>query len=226
MRLDRFLGHNIGKGRSNIQNLLASGKVIVDGHPQTNSHHSITQFTHVAIENRILQDETPLYIMLNKPAGYLSATTDPTHPTVLELLPEDLRPKLHIAGRLDRASTGLLVLTNDGSWSRKLTEPKEGIAKVYIVETAQEISQDAIQAFQNGFYFAYEDITTQPANLEILAPKKARVSIHEGRYHQIKRMFHAVENKVTSLHRTQIGKITLDPDLLPGSHRQLSPLEL
>lgn len=162
--------------------------------------------------------------MLHKPAGYLSATTDPQHPTVMELIDEPTT--LHIAGRLDRASTGLLILTNDGIWSRLLTEPKQSVPKTYLVTTADPITEETHARFSQGIYFAYEDLTTQPAKLDVIGSCKARITIYEGRYHQIKRMFHAVGNRVVALHRLSMGNIHLDPTLEEGKHRYLTTEEV
>jgi len=164
--------------------------------------------------------------MLHKPAGYLSATADKIHKTVMELIDPELRKDLHIAGRLDRASTGLLILTNDGTWSRRLTEPRVKLPKVYRVTTVEPVSTDAIERFAQGIWFEYEQLTTSPARLEPLSANESRVTIYEGRYHQIKRMFHATGNRVSSLHREQMGAITLDPTLKPGEFRPLTTREI
>lgn len=224
MKLSRFLYHHTSHGKHEIRRILAAGRVTVDGEKETDTQREIGDFSLITLDDMSLRAKTPLYLMLNKPAGYLSATTDPEHRTVMELIDEP--GDLHIAGRLDRASTGLLILTNDGKWSRQLTEPKEGVPKVYEVTTAEPISTETVTRFQQGIYFAYEDLTTQPAHVAILAPQKARVTIHEGRYHQIKRMFHAVGNRITSLHRLSVGDIHLDPSLQPGQYRQLTTDEI
>jgi len=227
MRLDRFLARHTPHGRRQIRPLLAAGRVRVDGTIEKNTQREISEFSQVTLDGTQLRASNPaVYLMLNKPAGYLSATTDPTHPTVMELIdPKDNPSSLHIAGRLDRASTGLLLLTNDGQWSRQLTEPKEGVPKIYQVETAHPITEKTATLFRQGIYFAYEDLTTQPADLVIQAPQRCQLTIYEGRYHQIKRMFHAVGNRVTALHRLSVGTITLDPTLPPGSYRKLTALE-
>ena len=170
MKLSRFLYHYTPHGKYEIRRILAAGRVAVDGERETDSQREVGDFTQVTLDSILLRDQTPCYLMLHKPAGYLSATTDPEHPTVMELIDEP--GTLHIAGRLDRASTGLLILTNDGKWSRQLTEPKLGVPKVYQVSTAEPISTETAARFQQGIYFAYEDLTTQPAELEILAPNQ------------------------------------------------------
>lgn len=224
MRLDRFLFHHTEHGRREIRRILAAGRVQVEGVVERDTQREISDFTQVRLDDVLLREDTACYVMLHKPAGYLSATTDPVHPTVMELI--DVPQTLHIAGRLDRASTGLLILTNDGKWSRKLTEPKENVPKVYLVETAEPITKETRTHFSQGIYFAYEDLTTAPADLEIITDHQARLTIYEGRYHQVKRMFHAVGNRVTSLHRESMGDILLDSALKSGDYRELTADEI
>lgn len=226
MRLDRFLTRHTAHTRNEVKHLLSSKRVTVFGEIEQDSHREISEFTEVALDGEILQKREAIYLMLHKPSGYLSATHDPQHPTVIDLIDHPLRSELHLAGRLDRASTGLLLLTNDGKWSRKVTEPDEEIAKTYRVTTRDPISEETAQIFGQGIYFAYEDLTTRPAQLEILGSHEALLRIHEGRYHQVKRMFHAVGNKVLSLHRESIGPLLLDPDLSPGNSRRLTAQEI
>jgi 16S rRNA pseudouridine516 synthase len=224
MRLDRFLirqGRHSGK---EVTRLLATGKVAVNEVTETNGLRKIDRFTRIELEGEILQANEAVYMMLHKPAGWLSATTDPLHPTVIDLIDHPLRDELHLAGRLDRASTGLLLLTNDGRWSKRVTEPVEEISKVYRVTTRDEISPETAALFAAGIYFAYEDLTTRPAALEILHAREALLTIHEGRYHQVKRMFHAVGNQVLSLHRESIGPLVLD-GLPSGKFRHLTQAE-
>ena len=214
MKLSRFLYHHTSHGKNDVRRILAAGRVTVDGKVERDSQSDIGDFTQVTLDDLVLRDTSAVYLMLNKPAGYLSATVDDEHRTVMELI--DTPETLHIAGRLDRASTGLLILTNDGKWSRRLTEPKEGVPKVYEVTTAEPITAETAMRFQQGIYFAYEDLTTQPAELQILSAQRAQITIYEGRYHQVKRMFHAVGNRITSLHRLSMGAIQLDESLTAG----------
>lgn len=224
MFLSRLIAKHKGMGRTAAMQAIAGRRVRVGDIVVTDGQHEVDRFSTVWIEDTLVQHgEQALYIMMNKPVGYLSATSDPQHPTVIDLIDHPARETLHIAGRLDRSSSGLLLLTNDGRWSKKLTEPGEKVAKVYVVETAEPIALDAAEKFAAGFYFHTEDLTTLPAELEILGERKARVTLHEGRYHQIKRMFHRVENRVISLHRESIGTLALPPDLRPGEWREIVP---
>lgn len=225
MRLDRFLTRRGTHSCKEVGRLLADGRVRVDEAVETSGLRKITRFSRVELDGEVVQELEAVYLMLHKPAGYLSATTDPQHPTVIELIDHPLRGELHLAGRLDRATTGLLLLTNDGRWSKLVTEPVEEIPKVYRVATRDPILPETAATFAAGIYFAYEDLTTRSAELEILGEREALLTIHEGRYHQVKRMFHAVGNQVLGLHRESIGPLVLD-GLSPGGYRRLSAAEV
>ncbi len=205
--------------------MIEAGHVRVDGGIETSGLRKIDRFSCIEAEGKILQAQQAVYLMMHKPAGYLSATTDPLHPTVIGLIDHPLKDGLHLAGRLDRASTGLLLLTNDGRWSKRVTEPVAEIDKVYRVTTRDPILQETAALFTTGIYFAYEDLTTRPALLEILSEREALLTLHEGRYHQVKRMFHAVGNQVISLHRERIGPLEL-ADLPVGDFRTLTADEI
>jgi 16S rRNA pseudouridine516 synthase len=227
MKLSRILSNQNGISRRDANRMLASGRIFVDGRICRDGTREISRFREVRIDDNILQRAKPAYyLMLHKPAGYLSATTDPVHPTVLDLIDERLRPHLHIGGRLDRASTGLLILSSDGQWSRRLTEPRVKIPKVYRVTTERPVTKEAVERFAEGIWFAYEGLITSPAILERLREREARVTIYEGRYHQIKRMFRAAGNRVTSLHRERMGDLILEDDLAPGQYRSLTREEI
>lgn len=227
MKLSRILSNRNGVSRRQANFLIASGRVAVNNVTCRDSAAEVDRFSSVQVDGKPLQAAEPChYLMLHKPAGFLSATTDDTHSTVMELLAPDLRTDLHIAGRLDRASTGLLILTNDGRWSRQLTEPRIKIPKVYRVRTARPISPETTNRFAEGIWFEFEQLKTSPAHLDLLGPSEARLTIYEGRYHQVKRMFHAVGNRVTALHRESMGRITLDVNLAAGEYRPLTNEEI
>jgi 16S rRNA pseudouridine516 synthase len=167
-----------------------------------------------------------MYIMMHKPHGYVSATRDTKRPTVLSLIELESKEQLHLAGRLDFSTTGLLLLTNDGRWSSRITLPQQKIPKTYRVETRDEITADYVQKFLEGIYFGFENLTTLPAELKLLSANSAELTIYEGRYHQIKRMFGFFRNKVISLHRLSVGGIVLDECLVPGEYRRLTLAEV
>jgi 16S rRNA pseudouridine516 synthase len=227
MRLDRFLSNLPRFNRKEVRIALVAGRVRVDGVTVADPHHDVREFSCVTFDGEVLQAGKPArYFMLHKPPGCVSATTDPEHPTVLDLLDEPDKHDLHIAGRLDFNTSGLMLITNDGQWSRRLTQPTSKLPKVYYVETEQPIGADYAQKFRDGFYFAFEDLTTLPAELVVLDSHRARLTIVEGRYHQVKRMFGHFDNKVLRLHRESIGALALDPALEPGEYRPLSRAEI
>jgi 16S rRNA pseudouridine516 synthase len=226
MRLDRFVTRHTGRPHKDVLRLLAARRVSVRGTTETDNRREVDEFTPVTVDGTALPHREALYFMLHKPAGHLSATSDPEHPVVIDLIDHPLRHELHLAGRLDRASTGLVLLTNHGRWSGNLTEPGRCIPKTYRVHLRDPVSPDTITVFAKGIYFAYEDLTTRPAALAVITPHQVCLTIHEGRYHQVKRMFHAIGNRITALHRESIGTIHLDPALAPGQYRPLTPEEI
>ena len=226
MRLDRFLSNNTGLSRKEVRQHLAKKLVKVEGEIITDGSQHINEFTHVELMGEEVQSRRARYFMLHKPKGYLSATKDDQHPTALDLLDEPFKEELHIGGRLDLHTSGLLLITDDGKWSRHVTAPKKKIPKVYLVETADPITPETADVFAQGVYFKYEDLTTSPAQLEILEEKKCRLTIYEGRYHQVKRMFGSVGNRVVELHRESVGQLVLDPKLEPGEYRELTAEEV
>lgn len=227
MKLDRLIAGYEAMGRQAAHLAIAEHRVRVDGVCVTDGHHLVDRFTLVELDDSVVQAaERALYLMLHKPVGILSATKDDQHPTVIDLIDDPDKNTLHIAGRLDRSTSGMVLLTNDGRWSKQLMTAEEKVPKVYLVETLDPISPDAVEAFARGFYFHTEDITTLPAELVLLGGNQARLTLHEGRYHQVKRMFHRVGNRVINLHRESIGALTLPADLPPGAWRALTPQEV
>ena len=228
-RIDRYLSKQLKINRRDIKLMLAQGRIIINGATIREVNTIVEEFDQVVFDGEVLQDKQPLYIMLNKPIGVVSATKDELHKTVIELLSgystEQLE-SLHIVGRLDLNTSGLLLLTNDSRWSRKLMAPEEKVNKIYNVTLENDLSEDYISAFAEGMYFSFEDITTQPAPLKIVSDKVAEVILMEGKYHQIKRMFGRFRNPVMALHRSSIGNLKLDDELKEGQSRQLTSAEV
>lgn len=224
-RLDRFISQNTAFKLSDVRLLIAQKRIVIDGQPADSIQQKITQFTQVMLDTRCLQNNQPLYLMLHKPQGVVSATVDNQHRTVLDLLEHPHKDQLHIVGRLDLNTSGLVLLTNDGAWSRKISLPETKLAKIYEVTLAKPLTPEYIQVFREGIYFAYENITTQPAHLEIVSEFQAKLSLVEGKYHQVKRMFGYFQNEVLALHRASVGPITL-AGLEVGQSRELTPKEL
>ncbi|MBY5992458.1 pseudouridine synthase [Ferrimonas balearica] len=227
MRLDRLLCQHPQWSRRHVLTLLVQGRVRVNGAVTPDPTAEVRPFDAVTVDDQVIQAATPAhYLMLHKPVGVLSATADPVHPTVMGLLPPDLAEQLHIGGRLDRASSGLMLLTNDGQWSRRATAPERRSPKTYLVTLAHPIHPDTERVFAEGIHFPFEDVTTSPAQLERLDERHCRLTIYEGRYHQIKRMFGRFRNPVLALHREAMGTIRLDSALAPGQYRPLTPEEV
>lgn len=228
-RIDRYISKQLNINRRDIKLMLAQGRIIINGEIIREVSTIVEEFDHVLCDGEVLQAKQPLYIMLNKPLGVVSATKDDLHKTVIDLLDgysvAELA-SLHIVGRLDLNTSGLLLLTNDGYWSRKLMAPKEKVNKVYQVTLENDLSDDYISAFAAGMYFSFEGITTQPAQLRILSNKVAEVILVEGKYHQIKRMFGRFRNPVLALHRSSIGNLYLAESLMLGQSRQLTSFEV
>lgn len=225
-RLDRYLSALLDIKRGDVRLLLAQGRVEVDGNTATDINQVITRFSHVRFDGKVIQARAARYLMLNKPRGIVCATTDDKHRTVIDLLWQSWKDQLHIVGRLDFNSTGLVLLTNDGQWSRQLSLPGSKLLKRYRVRVDNALTEEHVEAFQRGLYFNYEGITTRSAQLTILSEFEAEVGLVEGRYHQIKRMFGQFNNKVLSIHRFAVGSLTLDAALAPGQARELTLAEL
>lgn len=223
-RLDRFISKNSAFSISDTRLLIAQKRISLDGEAAHSIQQKVTEFTHVVLDGNCLKDNTPVYIMLNKPKGVVSATKDIKHSTVLDLIQHPQKDELHIAGRLDFNTTGLVLLTNDGAWSRKISLPETKLAKTYEVILSKPLRAEYVDVFREGIYFSYEGVTTKPACLEILSEFTARVTLIEGKYHQVKRMFGYFQNKVLELHRVSVGHIVLD-GLASGDSRSLKVSE-
>jgi len=225
MRLDKYLSQATGLPRSLVKRQIKCKNVEVNGQPCQDHGYKVLSDDQVTLEGHEVAAPGPKYLMLNKPQGTVCVTEDSDHPTVIDLLDQVTIRDLHPAGRLDIDTTGLVLITNDGQWSHRVTSPKHQCDKVYLVSTAEPITPEYAEQFATGITLRNEDKPTLPAELEILSDTQARVTLHEGRYHQVKRMFAAMGNKVTALHREQIGQIRLDDDLEPGEYRFLTEAE-
>lgn len=227
MMLNRLISKHASLGRTMAHRLIAARRVKVDGVAITDGQREVDRFQRIELDDKVIQQpERALHVMVHKPVGVVSVTTDAHHQTVIDLIDDPDKHTLHPAGRLDRNTSGLVLLTNDGRWSKRITDSAGGIAKVYLVETRDPITPDDVAAFARGFHFHTEDITTLPAKLEIVGERTARLTLHEGRYHQIKRMFWRVKNRVVKLHRESIGSIALPDTLEPGEWRHLTTEEI
>lgn len=227
MRLDKFLSQQLGISRALILRELRANRVTIGGEVVKSGSYKLQPDDEVAYEgNPLKQIFGPRYYMLNKPEGYVCSTDDPINPTILYFMDEPMAEKLHAAGRLDMDTTGLVLLTDDGQWSHRVTSPRHHCEKTYLVTLDQPLADDTAAQFTAGVQLHGEKELTKPAVLEKIEESLVRLTITEGRYHQVKRMFAAVGNHVVALHRERIGKIELDLDLEPGEYRVLTQQEI
>jgi len=225
LRLDRLLSQATDLSRKQAKIEIRKKRVAINGEIVRDPTLLVDQDTLIQWNDELLGMPGPLYLMMNKPAGLVCAREDDIQATVMELLPEDVAERAHIVGRLDKDTTGLLLLTDDGDWSHRITSPKHGCAKVYEAELAEDLVADAEQRFAEGLQLRNEDKPTRPAQLLRLGPRTVRVVLHEGRYHQVRRMFAALGNRVTVLHRCSVGALVLDEQLNEGDWRELTEEE-
>lgn len=226
MRLDKYLAEMGKKTRSQAKDAVKKGRVFVNGETACKADIKIdTETDSVQLDGAVLGYVEMEYYMLNKPAGVVSATEDSKHKTVLDLIEGNVRRNLFPVGRLDIDTEGLLLITNDGALSHQLLSPRKHVDKVYYVETDGPIPEDTIKRFAEGVDIG-EKAVTLPAELKLLAEDKAELTIREGKYHQVKRMFEAVGRKVTYLKRISMGGLTLDASLPCGASRLLTKEEL
>lgn len=228
MRLDKYLCEAGYGTRSEVKKLLRSGVVTVNGEQITKPETKIQEGDRVCAAGKEAAFSKVEYWMLHKPAGYISATEDKKLDTVLELLPENARSDLFPVGRLDRDTEGLLLLTNDGKLAHYLLSPKRHVDKTYYARIAGQVEPEHVQAFFEGLDIGDEK-KTLPADLHILQSgpeSEIEVTIREGRYHQVKRMFEAIGCEVTYLKRLSMGSLKLDESLKCGACRPLTETEI
>ena len=239
-RLDKLLSHEGFGSRKDIRKLLRSCEVLVNG---SRTYDPATQVDaendSISVDGEEINLHKNLYLMMNKPQHYVCSTKEGNHETVFDLLDDSLRTpylqdKLHLVGRLDMDTEGLLLFTTDGELTHRLISPKSHISKTYLcslehTETAEHQAEITKQ-FEAGIEVGPEDneagFTAQPAQITWLDASTAHLTIYEGKYHQVKRMFVAVGNKIAFLKRISMGRLELDPDLEPGQYKELSESDL
>jgi 16S rRNA pseudouridine516 synthase len=225
MRLDKFISHAIGVSRVAARRYLKEGRISVNEQKIKKADTPLTDLDTVYLDSNALSIAGPRYLMLHKPAGYICANTDAEHPTVMDLLQHDNK-KLSIAGRLDKDTTGLVLLSDDGQWVHRIISPRHECRKTYIVRLDNDVSDELIARFHDGIQLRHELKKTLPATVRRLSENSAEVTLVEGKYHQVKRMFAACGLHVLALHRSRIGNIRLDDRLQPGEYRVLSDAEI
>lgn len=226
MRLDKYLCESTDLTRSQARRVLSNEEITVNGQVVTRGTHVVEPGDVVQWEGEDIAPVGLRYLMLNKPVGYECTLRNSQHPMVLGLLDIEKKERLHTVGRLDVETSGLLLITDDGQWTHRIISPKHHCDKVYLATLAEPLSPQAEALFKAGIVLDGEDKPTLPAHLERISETCARLTIQEGKYHQVRRMFAAVGNLVTGLHRERIGPVVLDPDLSPGECRFLTPEEI
>lgn len=232
MRLDKYLVACAVGSRTEVKNLLKAGRVTVNGKKEKSAKLQINEEAdEICFDGQVLHYEEFVYYMMNKPQGVISATEDPKHKTVLDLLDDLARSKeVFPVGRLDIDTHGLLLLTNDGQLAHALLSPKRHVDKTYLAQVNGIMTDEDIETFAKGI--PLKDFTCQPAKLELVSmdveknQSLVRVTIAEGKFHQVKRMVAYCGKEVVDLQRLTMGTLTLDENLKPGEWRRLSKEEL
>ena len=232
MRLDKFLVACAVGSRTEVKNFLKTGRVTVNGKKEKSAKLQINEETdEICFDGAKLEYEEFVYYMMNKPQGVISATEDPKHKTVLDLLDDYARVKeVFPVGRLDIDTHGLLLLTNDGKLAHSLLSPKRHVDKTYLAQVKGIMTDTDVETFAQGI--PLKDFTCQPAKLELVSidtekdQSLVRVTIAEGKFHQVKRMVAYCGKEVVDLQRLTMGTLTLDEDLKRGEWRRLTKEEL
>ncbi|MFC3285237.1 pseudouridine synthase [Litchfieldella rifensis] len=230
MRLDKFLCETTDLTRSLAKKAMHREEVSVDGEVVKNPATQVDAQSRVQWLGQSLELVGLRYVMFHKPSGVECTAKRGLYPLVTDLIGLPKVERLKVVGRLDVDTTGLVLLSDDGQWSHRITSPRRHCAKVYRVQLAEALTgaaaERAVVAFGEGILLDGEDKPTRPAELVLTSPREARLTLHEGKYHQVKRMFAAIGNHVETLHRESIGDIALDPTLAPGEWRELSDEEI
>jgi 16S rRNA pseudouridine516 synthase len=224
MRLDKFVCKSTALSRAEVSNVLQNHQVKVDNKVFTNGAVQIHENNTVSLDDRALTLRPFRYLLMHKPPNTLCSNIDENYPSIFNYIDIDHKSELHIVGRLDADTTGLVLITDDGSWTFNIIKPEAQCNKVYRVQLRDELTEEAVSRLEQGVLLQGTEKVTLPAKIQIHGSKEVLLTITEGRFHQVKRMFRAVGNRVKSLHREQIGQVALDVDL--GQWRYLSEAEV
>ena len=225
MRLDKYLAEMGAGTRSELKKAVRAGRVTINGVKAKDSSIHVGEDDVVSMDGKEIKYERFVYYLMNKPAGVISATEDPRERTVLDLIGGQQRRGLFPVGRLDKDTEGLLLITNDGELAHRLLSPGRHVDKVYFARLDGPVGERERELFAQGLRVD-ETLTAMPAVLEILEPaNEVRVTIREGKFHQVKRMFAAVGREVLYLKRLSMGPLTLDNGLAAGAYRRLTEEE-
>ena len=228
MRLDKFLAEMGAGSRQEVKKYIRKGLVSVNGDTVLEPKEKIDeQNDRVCLQGNLVEYAAFEYYMLNKPAGVVSAAKDPKDTTVVDLIKDKKRKDLFPAGRLDKDTEGLLLITNDGALAHELLSPRKHVDKTYFVKIKNPVSPEDVKRLENGVDIG-EEKQTLPAKISRLSPERISLclTIREGKFHQIKRMFQAVDNEVLYLKRLSMGPLDLDENLAPGEYRTLTEEEI
>ncbi|KGQ29546.1 16S rRNA pseudouridine(516) synthase RsuA [Gallibacterium anatis] len=226
-RLDKFLSEYTGLSRSQATKALRQNLVKVNQQLVKDGALKVSPEDMVEFDGETLEWVSGnQYFLLYKPEGYVCSHDDGEYPTVYQFFDYPLSSRLHTAGRLDVDTTGLVLLTDDGQWSHRITSPKYHCKKTYLVTLADPVEDFYLEQCAQGILLRGEKQPTKPAQIEIIDDYNLNLTIVEGKYHQVKRMFAALGNKVIALHRWRIGQIILDPQLEEGQYRALTDAEV
>ena len=225
MRLDKFICKSTELTRTEAKSLLKSGKVRVNGEISKSAAMQVHENNEITVEGQNLTARQSRYIMLHKPLDTICSNVDEGYPSLFHLIDVDKAFDMHVAGRLDADTTGLVLITDDGRWSHNIISPKKQCEKVYRVCLRDNIKPDSAEKFKIGVQLQGEKSLTLPAKLRVISEKEVLLTITEGKYHQVKRMFAAIGNKVVGLHREQIGGVKL-AELSLGEWRYLTEEEV
>ena len=223
LRLDKLISSSGTASRKEVRSLVRSGRVTVNGVPAGSADMKVdAECDDVRLDGERIVFEEHRYIMMNKPAGYVSSTDDPRDATVLELLPEEYRRfSLFPAGRLDKDAEGLLILTDDGDYCHNVISPKKNVYKKYYVRVENALDESDKAAFERGITLS-DGTAFLPGKLELLSGNECYVYIREGKYHQVKRMLGYLGKPVIYLKRLSVGGLELDPEIECGEIKKLS----
>ena len=225
-RLDKFLTQIPVGTRSQVKDMIKKGRVCVNGvHASKPELKVDPENDSITLDGKKLFYSQYAYYMLNKPEGVVSATNDNTAPTVVSLLAVPEQKDLFPVGRLDKDTTGLLLLTNDGALAHDLLSPKKHVDKTYLVKPEKQLSEEDIHRLESGLDIG-DDKPTAPAKAKLTENGELLLTIHEGRFHQVKRMLQALDNQVLALERVRFGPLSLDPSLPRGEYRALTEEEI
>ena len=225
MRLDKLLAHMGYGSRKEVKAFIRKGYVLLNGEAVFDDDIKVDEENdEIVILDQTVEYQKKIYLLLNKPKGYVSATFDSKEPTVLDLI-EETQKGLFPVGRLDKDTTGLLLITNDGKLAHELLSPKHHVAKTYELTFSGVFKDSFFEQLKKGIVLE-DGYICKPAEFILLEPQRGKITIYEGKFHQIKRMLHVLGMEVTSLKRLSFGNLELPSDLEEGSYRALTKEEL